>query len=141
MRGQSKVIEYQPIDMADFGASIHTTSVAPLLYVMRQPSGNSRHDVVFVSSYLHDATFRVDEIRLHRRTLTIPLVRHRWELYRHFDNLFPISSEVKITKVLSYYLELSDNCCDRKFFRSHPSSEFLGCNSSWSLGKGPKTTN
>lgn len=49
-------------------------------YEVRTNGSNMYHDVVFLSSLVHDARFRLADIRLKRRRLTIPLERDCWEI-------------------------------------------------------------
>jgi len=48
-------------------------------YSVRQDS-NRRHDMVFLSSLIHDARFRESDVALHGKRLTIPINRDCWEL-------------------------------------------------------------
>ncbi len=108
MAKKSKSAEYQPANMVDFGTSFHTTSLAPVLYEARCWGANGLHDIVFISSYVHDATFRADEIRLRRGTFSLSLERARWELFKHLNELLATPSQLIITGVVSYSLELSN---------------------------------
>ena len=99
---------HQPESQPDFGAEFHTESLAPVCYERRIGHGNGWHDFIFLSSYTHDATFRLDQVRLRQKTLVIPMERARWELFRKLDELKSIRSQLTITHVLSFKLELSD---------------------------------
>ena len=48
-------------------------------YEIRSDS-NRYHDVIFLSSLIHDARFRLADVRLRRGRLTIPLERDCWEI-------------------------------------------------------------
>ena len=100
---------HQPESQPDFGAEFHTESLAPVCYERRIGHGNGWHDFIFLSSYTHDATFRLDQVRLRQKTLVIPMERARWELYRKLNELKSISSQLTITHVLSFKLELNDS--------------------------------
>ncbi len=41
---------------------------------------NRLHDLVFLSSLIHDAHFRVAQCRVRRRALSLPILRDCWEL-------------------------------------------------------------
>lgn len=101
----------------DFGADFHTDSEAPICYRRRIYPGNGLHDVIFISSYLHDSTFRLDQVRLQRRTLRIPLNRARWELYRKLNELKSIRSELTITRVVSLKVELDEQLIGGDFYK------------------------
>jgi hypothetical protein len=68
-------ISRQPQSQPDFGAHFHTDSDTPVCYETRPPSGNREHDLIYISSYVHDSRFRFDELRWRGRLLTIPLNR------------------------------------------------------------------
>jgi|SRR5947209_9840630 len=99
---------HQPAEQMDFGAGFHTDNHAPIRYETRY-SPNRRHDVVYLSSYIHDATFRIDELDLRGKSLVLSLNRARWELDRAMGdvNLVYIRSELTISRVVSLQLELS----------------------------------
>lgn len=109
---------HQPESQPDFGAEFHTESLGPICYERRIFHANGRHDIIFLSSYLHDGTFRLDQLRLRRKTLVIPLDRERWELFRKLDELKSIRSELKITHVASLRIELTDDALGAEFFQN-----------------------
>src|SRR5215470_314073 len=94
---------YQPEMHEDFGFSFHTESDKPVRYASRPLSANGRHDLIFLSSYLHDAEFRMDQIQKHGKTVTIKLNRARWELERKLNELIFIPSELTIRPVKSMW--------------------------------------
>jgi hypothetical protein len=49
-------------------------------YEIRTGDSNMYHDVIFLSSLVHDARFRLADVRLKRGRLTIPLERDCWEI-------------------------------------------------------------
>jgi hypothetical protein len=97
---------HQPETQPDFGSEFHTESLAPIRYVRWIGHANGRHDIIFISSYMHDGTFRLDQVNLRRKTLVVPLDRARWELFRKLDELKSIRSELTITRVSSLRIEL-----------------------------------
>jgi hypothetical protein len=102
----------------DFGVFFHTESDKPVRYASRPFSANCRHDLIYLSSYLHDAEFRMDEVQCHRRTVTIKLNRARWELWRKLNELIFIPSELTIRSVKSMRIELgAEYHFTRKFLR------------------------
>jgi hypothetical protein len=112
---------HQPAEQMDFGAGFHTDNHAPIRYETRYPP-NRRHDVIYLSSYIHDATFRIDELDLRGKSLVLSLNRARWELYRAMGNvdLVYIRSELTISRVVSLQLELSRLLQLRKKFLRAP---------------------
>jgi hypothetical protein len=111
---------HQPNTQPDFGAAFHTDSQAPIHYERRWQAGNHRHDIIYISSYIHDATFRLDEIRWRGKSLTIPLNRARWELYGGVGDLVFIRSELIISPVISFRLELANRYMLRNKFLQSP---------------------
>jgi hypothetical protein len=109
---------HQPESQPDFGAEFHSESLAPICYEGRIGQANGRHDIIFLSSYIHDGTFRLDQVSLRRKTLVIPLERDRWELFRKLNELKSIRSELRITHVLSLRMELTDDALGGKFFQN-----------------------
>ena len=97
---------YQPTTQPDFGGSFHTENRAPLRYETRRFCANGKHDVIYISSYIHDAEFRLDSIYERGRSVVIPCRRVRWELFRHVDELLYISSEITISSVTSFDVDL-----------------------------------
>ena len=59
------------------------------------------HDLVFLSSYIHDARFKIKEVRLRGKKLQIPLERDRWERYKSLGELECIPSLLTVNPVLS----------------------------------------
>ncbi|HEV2962668.1 MAG TPA: hypothetical protein VG649_12635 [Candidatus Angelobacter sp.] len=111
--------QYQPAEQIDFGTGFHTDSHAPIRYETRY-GPNRQHDVFYLSSYIHDATFRIDELDLRRKSLFLPLNRDRWELYRGVGDLVSIRSELTISRVVSLRLELGHSSLLRKKFLRAP---------------------
>lgn len=111
---------YQPQQQPDFGIGFHTDSEAPILYERRWQPGNMHHDIIYLSSYVHDAEFRLDEMRFEGSRLTIPLKRARWELDRALGgDLRYIPSSLTISPVLSFRLELAhESLLARDFLRN-----------------------
>ena len=110
---------HQPQSQPDFGTEFHTESLAPVCYE-RRIGANGLHDIIFISSYIHDGIFSLDQVRLRRKTLVIPMERARWELFRKLDELKSIRSQLTITHVLSFKVELSDLLVLREKFYKGP---------------------
>src|SRR4051812_18405754 len=67
----------------DFFQLFRETFAGPprkIRYEIRTTDSNMYHDVVFLSSLIHDARFRLADVRLKRGRLTIPLERDCWEV-------------------------------------------------------------
>jgi len=71
-------------------------SPAPIRYETRQPP-NRRHDVIYLTSYIDDATFRIDELVLRGQSLVFSMKRERWELNREVGDLAYVPSELTIS--------------------------------------------
>lgn len=84
----------------DFGQFFHTDVWTPVRYELRE-GANLRHDVVYLSSYLHDARFRPKEMLFDgvHKQLRIPLERDTWETYRSKDALDTVPSELRIGRL------------------------------------------
>jgi hypothetical protein len=92
------------VQLPDFGTYFHTKSLSPIDFTCRTPP-NLFHDLVFLSSYVHDAQFRIERIRLRGKTLKIPMERDRWELYENLGRLESVSSQLTISPVFSMVWE------------------------------------
>jgi hypothetical protein len=92
------------VQLPDFGTYFHTKSSSPIDFTSRIPP-NLFHDLLFLSSYIRDARFRIERIRLRGKTLKIPMERDRWELYERLGQLESISSQLTINPVLSIVWE------------------------------------
>jgi hypothetical protein len=57
--------------------------------------------MVFLRSYLHDATFEASDVLLRGTVLRIRLKRDRWELYKSHGELESIATRLIIRPVLS----------------------------------------
>jgi hypothetical protein len=57
--------------------------------------------MVFLQSYLHDATFEASAVHLRKTILRIDLQRDRWELYKSHGELESIAATLIIRPVLS----------------------------------------
>jgi hypothetical protein len=73
---------------------------APSIFVCRE-TPNLLHDMVFLRSYLHDATFEASDVLLRGTVLRIRLNRDRWELYKLHRELESIATKLIIRPVLS----------------------------------------
>ncbi|HEX6878895.1 MAG TPA: hypothetical protein VF135_00900, partial [Terriglobales bacterium] len=111
---------YQPTVQPDFGVGFHTRTRAPIRYESRQFCANGKHDFIYLSSYLHDAEFRLDEIRMWKMSLAIPVRRARWELYRELDELLEIPSEVTVWALKSLDIHLGAPFTATKGFLKKP---------------------
>jgi len=111
---------YQPDTQPDFGSNFHTQSRTPIRYETRQACANGRHDLIYLSSYIHDAEFRIDEIRQRGRSAVIPLRRARWELYKQTNELPCVQSELTVSAVKSLDVQLGAPFTATKKFLRNP---------------------
>ena len=88
------------LNLPDFGRYFRTKSRTPVDFVCRD-APNLLHDIVFLCSYLHDATFEIGKIRKTGKSLRIPLLRDRWERYKPTRTLETIASNLMISPVLA----------------------------------------
>ena len=88
------------VTLPDFGIYFRTNRRNPIDFVCRE-TPNLLHDMIFIQSYLHDATFSAKGVQLKGNTLRIDLQRARWELYESLGELESIASRLIIRPVLS----------------------------------------
>ena len=88
------------VSLPDFGIYFRTNRRSPIDFVCRE-TPNLLHDMVFLRSYLHDATFDASGVHLRGATLRIDLQRDRWELYKSHGELESIATRLTIRPVLS----------------------------------------
>lgn len=77
-----------------------TEGSGPLTFKVRGDS-NFLHDVQFLNSLIHDSRFEPKDILTDRRTVTIPIVRARWEMREEVrkQNLLEVRSVLKFSRV------------------------------------------
>ncbi len=75
-----------------------TTNSEPIDFASRYPP-NLQHDMLYLTSYIHDAKFSIARVRLRDRILRIPMDRDRWELGTGVGFLDVISSVLTIQPV------------------------------------------
>jgi hypothetical protein len=88
------------VTLPDFGRYFRTNRRSPVDFSCRE-GPNLLHDVVFLGSYLHDATFETGDVRLTGSVLRIRISRDRWELYNGLGELESIATTLTIRPVLS----------------------------------------
>ena len=86
--------------LPDFGIYFRTNSRSPINFVSRD-TPNLLHDMIFLRSYLHDATFETGDVHLTGNVLLIKMNRDRWELYKAPGELESIATRLVIRPVLS----------------------------------------
>lgn len=86
--------------LPDFGTFFRTNSRKPIDFVCRE-GPNLLHDMIFLRSYLHDATFETSDVGLKGNVLRIGMSRDRWELYKSLGKLESIATSLIISPVLS----------------------------------------
>jgi hypothetical protein len=88
------------LSLPDFGEYFRTNSRSPIDFVCRE-GPNLLHDLVFLSSYIHDASFEISKLRLSGKTLRIPMQRDRWERYETSRELESVAAKLVISPVLA----------------------------------------
>jgi hypothetical protein len=88
------------LSLPDFGKYFRTNSRSPIDFVCRD-APNLLHDIVFLRSYIHDASFDVSRIRLGTKILRLPMQRDRWERYKTSRKLESIAAILVISPVLA----------------------------------------
>jgi hypothetical protein len=88
------------VTLPDFGIYFRTNNPSPIDFACRE-TPNLLHDMIFLRSYLHDATFKAGDVRLKGNVVRIDLKRDRWELYKSRGKLERISSKLIVGPVLA----------------------------------------
>jgi hypothetical protein len=88
------------VKLPDFGIYFRTKSRSPIDFVCRE-GANLLHDMVFLRSYLHDATFEMSNVGLKEKVLRITMQWDRWELLKARGQLESIATRLIISPVLS----------------------------------------
>lgn len=63
----------------DFGSFFHRTTPVKIKYQLRF-NENLFHDMVYLTSYIHDSCFKTSSIKHTRKRIIIPIERDCWEL-------------------------------------------------------------
>jgi hypothetical protein len=101
--------------LLNFRDYFQTESTAPIDFSSRLPP-DLQHDLLYLSSYIHDATFLIKQVELREKKLCIPMERARWELWDSLDTLERISSVLTIEHVEKITWELPDDLSDKDNF-------------------------
>jgi hypothetical protein len=64
------------VTLPDFGIYFRTDNPSPIDFACRE-TPNLLHDMIFLQSYLHDATFKAGDVRLKGNVVCIGLQRDR----------------------------------------------------------------
>jgi hypothetical protein len=88
------------LSLPDFGKYFRTNSRSPIDFECRD-APNLLHDLVFLRSFIHDASFEINKIRLSGKTLRIPMQRDRWERYKPSRKLESVAAKLVIRPVLA----------------------------------------
>jgi hypothetical protein len=102
--------------LPDFGIYFRTNNRSPIDFVCRE-TPNLLHDMVFLRSYLHDATFEASDVHLRGTVLRIGLKRDRWELYKSLRELESIATRLIIRPVLSLKWQSKPKVASKFFMR------------------------
>jgi hypothetical protein len=94
----------------DFGAWFHVAAPNCVHQVVTNDE-NLFHNLTYLNSYIHDARTAPNQMRRQGRSLVIPIIRDRWELYRHLGKLDTVASSLKIGPILGL-----DWCFDHATF-------------------------
>ncbi len=89
--------------LPDFTKIFIQTSSAPLDFNVR-PRGNFSHDIIYLSSYLHDATFKLSDLKIQDDVLTINLERDRCSSKN--PNMPAINCKLTISPILKCKLTI-----------------------------------
>ena len=103
----------EPEPQPDFGSHFHLAAPRSISYVLR-PHPNLCHDIVYLSSYLHDARFRRAAVRVSGDTLTIDVKRDTWELYQKTGRLKSVPSRLTIKPVSKIEWQFDGPLADSK---------------------------
>jgi hypothetical protein len=81
----------------------------PIKFRIRSDS-NFLHDVQFLNSLILDSSFELKDVITEKRTVTIPLVRSRWELREEVkkQNMLEVPAVLKFSKVKSVRWVIGD---------------------------------
>jgi len=94
--------------LLNFRDYFQTDSKDPIDFSCRHPP-NLQHDLLYLSSYIHDATFPINQVELREKRLSIPMERSRWELYDSLGTLETIRSVLAIEQVEEIAWQLTEN--------------------------------
>ena len=83
----------------DFGTWFRATEPQRICYEIRNDA-NRLHDLVYLSSYLHDARLCPSSVKLTRGCLRIRLERDCWELFEFYQELVSVPSILEISPVV-----------------------------------------
>ncbi|HDZ21093.1 hypothetical protein LCGC14_0094630 [marine sediment metagenome] len=93
-------------DFTDLFNTYFASTSRPICYEVRRDA-NRGHDLVFLSSLVHDARFPRDAVSLDGQTLTIPMDRDRWEDFREKNALWSVAATLTIGGVVSHEWRLT----------------------------------
>jgi len=109
--------------LLNFRDYFQTDSKDPVDFAGRYPP-NLQHDLLYLSSYIHDATFPINQVELREKRLSVPMERSRWELYDSLGTLETIRSVLAIEHVEEMSWQLAENLSAVRIFTV--STIFLG---------------
>lgn len=91
----------------DFGAHFHQRDDTPINYSVRKDH-NRLHDIAYLASYIHEATFSLSQLKHDREKgdIVLSMNRIRWELLRDSNQLSDIQSRLVVSHVRNYTVEL-----------------------------------
>lgn len=88
----------------------------PIKFRIRSDS-NFLHDIQFLNSLIHDSSFVLKDIITDKRSITIPLMRSRWEVREEVkkQNMLEVPAVLKFSKVKSFRWVSGDIQCSPPF--------------------------
>ena len=99
----------QQLSQPDFGHDFHQDTDAPICYETSYGRfGNVRYDFNRISSYIHDATFQMNQVRRRGESVIIPLNRARNERENDPPELVYIRSQLTISPVIALMWHLHE---------------------------------
>jgi hypothetical protein len=101
--------------LLNFRDYFQTDSKDPVDFSGRYPP-NLQHDLLYLSSYIHDATFIIKQVQLIEKKLSIPMERARWELYDSLGTLEMTRSVLAIEHVEEITWGLAENLSEADNF-------------------------
>ena len=84
----------------DFGQFFHTSQYSPIDFQIRG-GADGRHDAIYLGSYLHDARFKLADVRRQAKRLTIELQRDTWETYHKTGDMKLVACRLTVEPVAS----------------------------------------
>jgi len=98
----------ETISQYDFGLPFHQQNDKLIYYAMRH-NHNRLHDIIYIASYIHEATFLLSKIFRYKNKVVISLNRIRWELLKSSGQLIDIRSQLVINNISKITFEINNS--------------------------------